>query len=41
MGEANVEAILLKGGIKRAKGLLAAVFTEADNVYFRMKRSRR
>ncbi len=32
-GEATEEEILLKAGIKRAKGLIAAVGSDADNVY--------
>jgi voltage-gated potassium channel len=33
LGEATEEEILLKAGIERAKGLVAAVSSDADNVY--------
>ena len=33
IGEATDETLLLKAGIKRAKGLITAVATDADNVF--------
>ncbi len=33
IGDAGMEAILLKAGVKRAKGLVAVLATDADNVF--------